>query len=282
MMSKVCIITGATDGIGKQTAFELAKKGFAIGLVGRNQEKGNDVLKEILDTTHNESVHFFRADLSLMKELPLLAEKIKHQYDSIDVLINNAGAYFSEYIETSEGFESTFALNHLNYFYLTNLLIGMVKDGNPGRIINVASLAHRGAKLDLNDIQMSNNYSGWTAYSNSKLMNILYTYEIHRRFKDTGITFNCLHPGFVDSNFGENNSGFARKFLNVLKSLFAINVVKGARTSVYLATSDYINGVSGKFFIKCKDVSSSKVSYLGENQSQLWKLSEDALQKVRD
>ena len=196
-MNKTCIITGATDGIGKQTALELAKIGYSMGLVGRNQEKGNEVLNEIKSATNNDSIQFFKADLAIIKNLENLSNKIKKEYSSIDMLINNAGAFFSQYIETNEGLEKTFALNHLSYFKLTELLMDILIIDKPGRVINVASAAHNSANLNLNDIQMNNKYKGWTAYCNSKLMNILYTYEIHKRYQNTGITFNSLHPGFV-------------------------------------------------------------------------------------
>ena len=189
-MNKNCIITGATDGIGKQTALDLARLGYRIGLVGRDLQKGELVLNEIENATNNQSLKYFRADLSNIKSIERLSNEIKEEYDSVDILINNAGAYFSEYIESEEGLEMTFALNHLNYFRLTHLLMDIIKIDLPGRVINVASSAHFSASLNINDIQMSKGYKGWTAYCNSKLMNILFTYEIHKRYKETGITFN--------------------------------------------------------------------------------------------
>ena len=157
----------------------------------------------------------------------------------------------------------------------------MVKNVTPGRIINVASAAHRNSKLDFDNIQGIDDYKGWPAYGRSKLMNIMFSYECHRRFSDSGVTFNCLHPGFVNSSFGNNNAGIARELLNVAKSLFAINVEKGARTSVYLASSEDVEGVSGKYFDKCKAVESSKVSYNVEDQKQLWELSELFLESIQ-
>ena len=280
-MKKICLITGATDGIGKQTAHELAKQGFTLGLVGRNQSKGDNVVRSIVRESGNESIRFHCADLSSISDMRRLAAEIQNSYDSLDVLLNNAGAYFNDFSTTDEGFESTFALNHLNYFILTNALFDMVKSLASGRIINVASRAHRNAKLDFDNIQMMNNYSGWTAYCTSKLMNIIFTYECHRRFSDSGVTFNCLHPGFVNSNFGDNNSGIARTSINVAKSLFAINVEKGARTSVYLASSEDVSGISGKYFDKCKAVESSKVSYAGEDQKKLWEATEELINSLQ-
>ena len=279
-MNKNCIITGATDGIGKQTAIDLARLGYRIGLVGRNLQKGESVLNEIENTTNNQSLKYFRADLSNIKSIERLSNEIKEEYDSVDILINNAGAYFSEYIETEEGLEMTFALNHLNYFRLTHLLMDIIKIDQPGRVINVASSAHFSARLDINDIQMSNGYKGWTAYCNSKLMNILFTYEIHKRFKETGITFNALHPGFVDTCFGDNNTGLGKSILSIGKKLIAINVVKGASTNVYLASSDEVKNVSGKYFDRSKSVRSSKVSHSEIYQEKLWSYSENILNNL--
>jgi len=279
-MSINCIITGATDGIGKQTAHDLAQLGYSIGLVGRDQEKGDSVLNEIACATNNHSLKFFKADLSVIKNLDNLSNDIKKEYDSINILINNAGAYFNKYIVTKEGLEMTFALNHLSYFKLTQLLMDIIKIDQPGRVINVASSAHFGAKLDMNNIQMKKRYKGWTAYCNSKLMNILFTYEIHKRYKDLGITFNCLHPGFVDTSFGDNNTGLGKKILTIGKKLIAINVIKGASTSVYLASSNEVKNVSGEFFDKSKSVKSSKVSYSVSNQLTLWSYSEKILDEL--
>jgi len=280
-MNKICIITGATDGIGKQTALELSKQGFTLGLVGRNHEKGETVISEIQAETGNESLTFFEADLSLLAQVNAVAQQIKRTYDSIDVLLNNAGAYMSDFSQTEEEYETTFALNHLNYFLLTHDLLDMVKAAPSGRVVNVASMAHKNATLDFDDLQMINNYSGWTSYCRSKLMNIMFTYECHRSYADSGVTFNCLHPGFVNSNFGNNNSGFARGSINAAKSLFAINVEKGARTNVYLASSEDVEGISGKYFNKCKPVKSSDVSYNDDDQKRLWEMSEIIIESIQ-
>ena len=279
-MKKNCIITGATDGIGKQTAIDLARLGYRIGLVGRDEQKGTLVLDEIERDTDNQSLQFFKTDLSNIKSLETLSNEIKGEYDSIDILINNAGAYFSEYIQTEEGLEMTFALNHLNYFKLTHLLMDIIKIDQPGRVINVASSAHFSARLDINDIQMSKGYKGWTAYCNSKLMNILFTYEIHKRYKHTGVTFNALHPGFVDTRFGDNNTGLGKNILSIGKKLIAINVVKGASTNVYLASSNELENISGKYFDKSKPVRSSKVSHSETHQEKLWSYSESVLDSL--
>ena len=163
-MKKNCIITGATDGIGKQTAIELANLGYNLGLVGRNQEKGSLLIQEIEKITGNQSIKYFNSDLSVIKKLKKLASNINDEFKSIDVLINNAGAYFSTFEKTKEGLERTFALNHLSYFTLTHFLMNALEKGRDSRVINVASTAHLRAKLDMNDLQMEKKYKGWTAY----------------------------------------------------------------------------------------------------------------------
>ena len=280
-MKKTCLITGATDGIGKQTALELAHKNYSLVLVGRNLEKGKSVVSELIHETDNNSIRFHYADLSIMKSVQNLVVEIKRTYETIDVLLNNAGAYFSKLKMTDEGLEKTFALNHLSYFYLTTHLLEIVKHRIPGRIINVASTAHKNTELDFEDIQGINDYKGWPAYGRSKLMNIMFTYECYHRLSDSGVTFNCLHPGFVDSSFGNNNLGFAKNSIKIAKMLFAIDIVKGARTSVYLSSSDDVAGISGKYFDKCKVVQSSKASYIKEDQKKLWEATEELINSLQ-
>ena len=280
-MNQTCLITGATDGIGKQTALELAHKNYSLVLIGRNLEKGESVVSELIRKTGNEFIQFHCADMSSMKAVKALAIKIQRSYDTIDILLNNAGAYFSQFKLTDDGIENTIALNHFAYFYFTELLLDMVKSDLCGRVINVASTAHKGAKLEFNDLQMENEYKGWTAYRRSKLMNIMFTYECHHRFSDSGVTFNCLHPGFVDSSFGNNNLGFAKNSIKIAKMLFAIDIVKGARTSVYLSSSDDVAGISGKYFDKCKVVQSSKASYIKEDQKKLWDATEELINSLQ-
>ncbi len=280
-MKKTCLITGATDGIGNQTALELAHKNYSLVLVGRNLEKGKSVVSELIHETGNNSIRFHYADLSIMKSVQNLVVEIKRTYETIDVLLNNAGAYFSKLKMTDEGLEKTFALNHLSYFYLTTHLLEIVKHGIPGRIINVASTAHKNTELDFEDIQGINDYKGWPAYGRSKLMNIMFTYECYHRFSYSGVTFNCLHPGFVDSSFGNNNLGFAKNSIKIAKMLFAIDIVKGARTSVYLSSSDDVAGISGKYFDKCKVVQSSKASYIKEDQKKLWEATEELINSLQ-
>ena len=274
---KVMCITGATDGIGKTAALELAKAGCTLALVGRNPEKGNRVLDEIVSDSGNENIRFHICDLSLMEAVRKLAKELQTDYNRLDVLLNNAGAYFSEFEKTDEGFERTFALNHLSYFLLTDLLLDILEKTRNARIVNVASDAHQGAELSFENLQGFDGYKGWPAYCKSKLANIMYTYELDRRISGKGITANSLHPGFVDTNFGNNNTGTVRVGLNAAKKVGAISPEKGALTSIYLASSPEVEGVSGKYFYKCKQKNSNKASYVKSDQEKLWQITESFL-----
>jgi len=274
---KVMCITGATDGIGKTAALELAKAGCTLALVGRNPDKGNRVLEEIIRDSGNENIRFHICDLSLMEAVRKLAKELQTDYDHLDVLLNNAGAYFSEFEKTDEGFERTFALNHLSYFLLTDLLLDILEKTGNARIVNVASDAHQGAELSFENLQGFDGYKGWPAYCKSKLANIMYTYELDRRISGKGITANSLHPGFVDTNFGNNNTGTVRVGLNAAKKVGAISPEKGALTSIYLASSPEVEGVSGKYFYKCKQKNSNKASYVKSDQEKLWQITETYL-----
>lgn len=274
---KICIITGATSGIGKETAIQLARMGFTLGLVGRNSDKISSAHAEIQSASGNEQITFFRADLSLMEDVRRLVKEIQSTFDKVDVLLNNAGAFISEFQKTKEGLENTFALNHLSYFWLTSLLLDTLKSTPNSRIINVASDAHLNTDLDFDNLQGLNGYKGWAAYCQSKLCNIMFTYELARRLQGTTTTANCLHPGFVNSNFGDNNKGMVRIGLSAAKSLGAISIKKGAKTSIFLASSAEAENVSGKYFSKCKPKDSSSQSYVVKDQKRLWEISEQLL-----
>ncbi len=274
---KVCIITGATDGIGKEAALNLAKMGFTLGLVGRNTEKISAAESEIIKTTDNENVTFFKADLSSTEQVRQLAKEIKTNFDHVYVLLNNAGAYFADYGKTEEGIENTFALNHLSYFLLTNLLLDTLKATPKSRIVNVASDAHLNTNLNFDNLQGQGSYKGWPAYCKSKLCNVMFTYELARRLEGSATTVNCLHPGFVNSNFGNNNKTSIRMGLTTAKVIGAINVRNGAKTSIYLASSVEVESVSGKYFSKCKPKTSSAQSQNVEDQRRLWNMSEQLL-----
>lgn len=272
LQGKEIVITGATDGIGKVTARELAKKGANVTIVARNAAKGDAVVRELRQAAGHEGVHFVQGDLMSRKSTRAAAETLKGRMKKIDVLINNAGALFQKRELSEDGIEKTFALNHMGYFLFTRQLEGLLKSSS-ARIINVASDAHQGAKLDFGDLQNERRYSAWRAYCQSKLANIYFTHELAKRLHGTNAV-NCLHPGFVASRFGDNNGGWMGTVLGVAKSLFAIDEDKGAQTSIYLASSPEVATVTGSYFDKCKATKSSAASYDDAAAKKLWEISE--------
>jgi retinol dehydrogenase-12 len=262
MDGKVCLVTGATDGIGKVTARALAEAGATVVGVGRNPAKIEAVKKEIGKV--KGSLEFMVADLSSQAEVRKLADEFKSKYNQLHLLINNAGALFTSYQETVEGIEMTFALNHLAYFQLTHLLLDTITVSTPARIINVASNAHQGYDINFDDIGYKQNYGGWTTYGASKLANIMFTYELAKRLEGTGITVNAMHPGFVNTNF-QNAAG--------LDMRGPLTPEEGADTLTWLASSSQVEGVSGKYFVKRQDTRSSDVSYDKTMAQRLWDVS---------
>lgn len=274
MKGKVCLITGATNGIGLETARELAKMETKVVLVGRSAQKAQQVVNQLKEDTGNQHIDYLLADLSLMGQVRKLADEFKAKYERLDVLLNNAGAMFMSKQVTAEGYEMTFALNHLSYFALSHLLLDILKDTAPARIINVSSDAHRlSGRLDFDNLQGEKSYNGLQAYNVSKLENILFTYEMARRLDNIGVTANALHPGLVRSGFGHNNN-FLMKIAMTAFQMFGISAVEGAKTSVYLASSMDVVNVNGKYFDKCKAVSSNEASHNREDQKRLWEISE--------
>ena len=277
MEGKLCLITGATDGIGKETAKCLAEYNAQVILVGRDQKKGGAVRKELIAQTGNDQINFMRADLSNMNAIQKLSVEIHKKYNKLNVLINNVGAFFAKREITDEGFEKTFALNHLGYFLLTKLLLDLIKKSTDARIINVSSRAHAGSTINFEDLQGEKDFSGWNAYKQSKLMNIMFTYKLSELLQDTPITINTLHPGFVRSRFGENNDGMVGTGLKLAKKIGAVSIKQGAKTSVFLASSPIVKDVTGKYFVKCKSEKSSIASYNTSDIDRLWKTTEQCI-----
>ena len=275
MQGKTILISGATNGIGKQSALELAKMGAQIVIIGRNKAKTEETLREIQTSSGNKDVHALIADLSSMAEVRRVADDFKKQYARLDVLLNNAGGFFSERQESVDGYEMTFALNHLSYFLLTHLLLDRLKADAPSRIVSVSSEAHMMSPLNFDDLQSKQSYgmAGFRPYGQSKLMNVMFTYELARRLAGTGVTANALHPGAVNTGFGKNNRGLMNIAMKIF-TFFAIKVEDGAKTSVYLASSPEVEGVTGKYFDKSKQKQSSQVSYDEAAQKRLWEISE--------
>ena len=273
---KTILITGGTSGLGYRTAYILAHESEnKIILIGSNNKKGQQAVERLIYETENKNLRFIRADLSSINEIKLLAKDLNKE--KIDILINNAGALFYSRNESIDQIEKTFALNHLSYFALTKLLLKYKVIKNGGRIINVASGAHRGIDVDFNDLEMSNNYNGWKCYKISKLCNILFTKKLSELTSINNITVNCLHPGFVKTEFGKNNKGVISLAIKLLMNFFAITVEEGAKTIIHLANSEDVKDITGKYYYKSKIKQPSQYAENKSSADQLWNKSIEML-----
>jgi len=274
LVGKTILITGGTNGIGYAAAMELAKKSPTLVIVGRNPEKIIQVVQQIKKTSGNPAIEGLTADVSSMAQVRHLAQEFRQKYSNLHILINNAGGIYANRTLSADGYEYTFALNHLAYFALTNMLLDMLIASQPARIINVSSRAHEGATLNFDDLQNEQHYGygGYRAYGQSKLDNLLFTYELARRLTGTGVTVNALHPGVVATGFGENNGGAMKVGMRVYHQ-FALTPEQGADTIVYLASSPEVEGISGKYWVNRKEVTSSAESYDENVQKHLWAMS---------
>jgi retinol dehydrogenase-12 len=273
---KTILITGGTSGLGYRTAYILAHESEnKIILIGSNNKKGQQAVERLIYETENKNLRFIKADLSSINEIKLLAKDLNKE--KIDILINNAGALFYSRNESIDQIEKTFALNHLSYFALTNLLLKYKVIKNGGRIINVASGAHRGIDVDFNDLEMSNNYNGWKCYKISKLCNILFTKKLSELTSINNITVNCLHPGFVKTEFGKNNKGVISLAIKLLMNFFAITVEEGAKTIIHLANSEDVKDITGKYYYKSKIKQPSQYAENKSSADQLWNKSIEML-----
>ena len=266
------LITGGTSGLGYRTASVLAQENKnKILLIGSNDKKGKQALLNLIHETKNKNLKFMQADLSSIKDIKLLAKKLINE--KLDILINNAGALYYSRNESVDKIEKTFALNHLSYFALTNLLLKYKVIKNGGRIINVASGAHRGVDIDFNNLEMSNNYNGWICYKKSKLCNILFTKKLSDLISKKNITVNCLHPGFVKTEFGKNNRGIVGLVIKFLMNFFAITVEEGAKTIIHLVNNQDLKDITGKYFYKSKINQPSQFAENKSSADQLWDVS---------
>ena len=247
MIGKLVLITGATSGIGEAAATELAAWGASIVAVVRNRRRGEETLVQIRATTGNEQLELLVGDLAAQADVRRVAQEFKERHDRLDVLINNAGGVFGSRRVTSDGLELTFALDHLAYFLLTNELLDVLKASTPSRIVSTSSDASTQGSIELDDLQLERGYKPFRAYSNAKLANILFTFELARRLAGSGVTANCVHPGFVRSGFGSGLGGPMRLGTKAAQ-LFARRPEKGAETIVYLASSPAVASVTGKYF----------------------------------
>lgn len=270
---KICLVTGATLGIGRETALGVARLGWRVVIVGRDEGRTRETARSIADESGNPHIDFLIADLSSQADVRRLAEQFESKYSRLDVLINNAGAIFTKRETTIDGIEKTWALNHLAEFLLTRLLLDRLEASAPARIVNVASAAHTSGKINFVDLQGEKKYSGLKAYSQSKLANIMFTCALARRLDGKGVTANCLHPGVVATGFGHNTAGLVSTLLKLARP-FLMTPQQGAATSIYLAVSSEVAGVSGKYFAKCKPIAAAPQCADVVAQERLWAISE--------
>lgn len=262
-MKKTVLVTGATDGIGKQTALQLAQLGFKVIVHGRNRGKSEMAASEIKKLSGNDSIYSIYADLSAQRQIYSMASELFKHYDHLDVLINNAGVYMDRRVITEDGLETTFAVNYMAPFILTNLLLPLLKKSGEARIVTVSSMIHAGS-IDFDNLQGEKYFDGGYAYSLSKLCNVLFTYKLARDIERSGVTANCLHPGVI-------NTKLLRAGWGGMGSPASI----GAETSVFLASSESASGVTGKYFVNKKPVQSKPITYSKEAQEKLWDTSEN-------
>ena len=272
LRSKVCLITGATSGIGLVAARGLACQGARVVLVGRNPARCEAAVAQIHAETGNREVEVLRADLASQQQVRALARQLLERHPRLDVLVNNAGGMWLGRQQTADGLEMTFAVNHLAYFLLTQLLLEALKASAPARVVNVSSEAHRKAALDFDDLLGERRYGGWRQYCRSKLMNLLFTYELASRLEGTGVTVNALHPGWVATGFAGNNGWRGRVWQGIARC-FALSPEEGAQTVLYLAAAPEVAGISGRYFIRARAVPSSPASYDEAAAKRLWQVS---------
>ncbi len=275
MKDKVCLITGATSGIGKATALALASTGATIVIVGRNEEKLKTVKKELQQKTGNQQIDFIISDLSSQKDVRNLVQTFKTRYQKLHVLINNAGLALTKRQVTVDGLEMTLAVNYLSRFLLTNLLIDVLKRSSPARIINVAGAYHAKGEIHFEDINLEHGYTSSRANSQTKLADVLFTYKLARQLEGSKVTVNCLHPGAVrtGSIYKDENTPLYMKFMYKLFSPFFQSPEKGAETTIFLATSPEVDGITGKYFVNKKIKKSAEKTYDTDLQNRLWKIS---------
>ena len=274
MTSRVVLITGATNGIGRATAEALAAAGATVVVHGRSREKAEAAARDVAEKTGHRGVEAIVADFGELDQVRRMAAEFRARHGRLHVLVNNAGLVAFDRRATHDGFESHFAVNHLAPFLLTNLLLETLTAGAPARIVTVSSALHARGRIDFADLQAKRRYGGVSAYANSKLANVLFTTELARRLQGSGVTANCLHPGVVATGLANDNKGLFALGWRVAKN-FMISPEKGARTSVFLAESPEVEGVSGRYFDDCREVSPAAAAREEETARRLWQVSEE-------
>ena len=272
MQGKTVVITGATSGVGEVAACRLAEQGARIILIARDRGRGEQTLKRLELAAPGKNHTAYYANLSRLAEMKRVSEVIAGSEERIDVLVNNAGALFTTRQVSGDALEMTFATNHMAYFVVTLMLLERIKATPGARIVSTASNAHRNAKLDFQDLQLEKGYSGMGMYGRSKLMNILFTRALARRLSGTGVTANCLHPGFVATRFGDASGGLTSSFVKVAKT-FALTPEEGAKTIIYLASSPEVSAVTGTYFYKCKEEPPTAEAQNDTDAQRLWEVS---------
>ena len=275
MDTKTCLVTGANAGIGFETAKSLCAKGATTVLVCRSEEKAKKAAADIRKEIPGAKTAYAIADLSSQKQVRALAENVQSRYDKIDVLINNAGSWFSDFEPTEDGFERQWAINHLSPFLLTHLLLPSLQNVPDPRIINVSSDSHFHGKIHFKDVNLRNNYHGLRAYAQSKLANVLFTFEFNRRKNSDSISINAVQPGLVKTDIGLKHTASFHGLMWKIRRLAGVSPEKGAATSVYLASSEEAKGISGKYWEKCKPKPAAKNACNKEDAARLWELSQE-------
>ncbi|HKQ76699.1 MAG TPA: SDR family oxidoreductase [Blastocatellia bacterium] len=279
MNDKICLVTGANSGIGKVTTKVLAAGGATVIMICRNRDKGEAARDEIIRVTRNENVDLMIADFSELNQIRRLSASVKAKYSRLHTLVNNAGAYNGKRTLTPDGYEATFAVNHLGYFLLTVELLDLLKSSAPARVVNVASEAHRNSHIVFDDLNLEKGYSGWKAYAQSKLANVLFTYELARRLGGSGVTANCMHPGVVGTNIFKDVKGVGGTIVRLITP-FMRTPEKGADTMIWLASSPEVEGITGRYFIDRKDKPSNPESYNAAIAARLWEVSEQMIRNA--
>jgi NAD(P)-dependent dehydrogenase (short-subunit alcohol dehydrogenase family) len=275
MKDRVCVVTGATSGIGRAAAFELARRGARVAVHGRSREKCERAVAEIKSASGNDRIDAFVADLGSQEQVRALAAALLGRYPKIHVLLNNAGLFNASFSETVDGIETTVAVNHLASFLLTNLLLDRLRESQPARIVNISSEAHRFGELDLDDLEFRRRkYRALRVYGVSKLLNVLFTNDLAGRLEGAGVTANALHPGVVNTGLGDNNPPSVLSRAMRLTKFLMRAPEKGAETSIFLASSPDVEGETGKYWVDCREKRARDISYNRELQRRLWEVSE--------